>query len=40
MILRTVSRDWIVCPSCGERHGELCSCGVEMLCWFEREVTY
>jgi hypothetical protein len=21
-------------------HRELCSCGVEMLCWFESEITY
>ncbi len=52
MILRTVSRDWVVCPGCGEKHGEcadwvksmphreICSCGAEMLCWFESEVTY
>jgi hypothetical protein len=52
MVLRTVSRNWVVCPACGEKHGEcadwvksmphreLCSCGVEMLCWFESEITY
>ncbi|HEY2038885.1 MAG TPA: hypothetical protein VGG95_04430 [Edaphobacter sp.] len=52
MLLRTVSRDWIACPACGERHGEcanwvksmphreICSCGAEMLCWFETEITY
>jgi|UPI0005584BEB hypothetical protein len=52
MVLRTVSRDWVVCPSCGEKHGEcsdwvksmphreLCSCGVELLCWYESEITY
>lgn len=52
MILRTVSRDWVVCPACGEKHGEcgdwvksmphreICSCGAEMLCWFESEITY
>ncbi len=52
MILKTVSRDWVVCPGCGERHGEcgdwvksmphreLCSCGAVMLCWFETETTY
>jgi hypothetical protein len=52
MVLRTMSREWVVCPGCGEKHGEcadwvksmphreLCSCGVEMLCWFESEITY
>jgi hypothetical protein len=52
MILKTASRDWVVCPSCGERHSEcgdwvksmphreVCSCGVEMLCWFETVTTY
>jgi hypothetical protein len=52
MVLRTVSRDWVVCPVCGEKHGECadwvksmphrerCSCGTEMLCWFESEITY
>jgi hypothetical protein len=52
MILNTASRDWIVCPSCGERHGEcvdwvksmphreVCSCGVEMLCWSETVTTF
>lgn len=52
MVLRTVSRDWIVCPGCGEKHGECvdwvksmphrerCSCGAEILCWFESEITY
>ena len=52
MVLRTVSRNCVVCPVCGEKHGEcgdwvksmphreLCSCGVEMLCWFESEITY
>jgi hypothetical protein len=52
MVLRTTSREWVVCPGCGEKHGEcgdwvksmphreLCACGVEMLCWFENEITY
>jgi hypothetical protein len=52
MVLRTMSREWVVCPGCGEKHGEcadwvksmphreLCSCGAEMLCWFESEITY
>jgi hypothetical protein len=52
MLLRSASRDWIVCPGCGEKHGEcadwvksmphreICSCGAEMLCWFETEVLY
>jgi hypothetical protein len=52
MLLRSVSRDWVVCPGCGEKHGEcadwvksmphreICSCGAEMVCWFETEITY
>ena len=52
MLLRTVSRDWVICPGCGEKHRdcsdwvksmphrERCSCGAEMLCWFETETTY
>jgi hypothetical protein len=52
MLLRSVSRDWVVCPGCGEKHGEcadwvksmphreICSCGAEMLCWFVTETVY
>lgn len=52
MLLRTANSDWIICPGCGEKHGEcadwvksmphreICSCGAEMLCWSETETTY
>jgi hypothetical protein len=47
-----MSPEYIVCPTCGEKHKdcsdwvksmphkETCSCGAQMLCWFETEVTY
>ena len=52
MNVRTMSPEYIVCPTCGEKHKdcsdwvksmphkETCSCGAQMLCWFETEVTY
>ncbi len=52
MVLRTASVEGIICPSCGESHGEcadwvksmphreVCTCGEEMLCWFESETVY
>jgi hypothetical protein len=52
MALRTISSEWIICPGCGKKHSEcpdwvksmphreLCSCGAEMLCWSETEITY
>lgn len=52
MALRTVSSEWILCPGCGKKHDEcpdwvksmphreICSCGAEMLCWFESAITY
>jgi hypothetical protein len=52
MSLRTASSEWVICPGCGERHEgcvdwvksmphrEVCSCGAEMLCWFETETIY
>lgn len=52
MGLRTMSSEWVICPGCGEKHSEcpdwvksmphreICSCGAEMLCWSETEITY
>jgi hypothetical protein len=52
MANRTVSAEFVVCPGCGEKHAEcadwvksmphreLCSCGAELLVWFEEQRTY
>lgn len=52
MGLRTMSSEWVICPGCGKKHSEcrdwvksmphreMCSCGAEMLCWSETEISY